>query len=58
MTEAADYSETLVSLYQIPWRRIPRNLFEATVFPRRISRSVSVVSIAKYEQSCLVSLVR
>jgi len=42
MAEAAGSSETLVSLYQIPWRRIPRDLYEATVFPSRIFRFVPV----------------
>jgi hypothetical protein len=51
MTEAAGSSETLVSIYQTPRRRIPRDLYEATVFPRRISRFVPVVSIVKYEHS-------
>ena len=37
MTEAAGSSETLVSLYQIPCRRIPKELYEATMLLRGLS---------------------
>jgi hypothetical protein len=51
MVEAAGSSETLVTLYQIPWRRIQRDLYEATVFPSRIIRFVPVASFVMYEHS-------
>jgi len=51
MTEKSGSSETLLSLYQIPWRRIQRDLYEATVFPSRIIRFVPAVSFVQYEHS-------
>ena len=58
MTEKSGSSETLLSLYQIPWRRIQRDLYEATVFPNRIIRLAPAVSFVKYEHSYWVFLVR